>query len=247
MSWPWDVLVWWGCGATRALGCSLGLFMTCLGTCLCLLETAESKIPQTRWTEPLDPVRQELIFNCFQSLKDSRQNPFSGPFPKRPSLFPCPSPQPKTSWISPLILENAAYCSCCFCRVFSALSTLKELKRGLRGDHSSLYSESRAFYGTSSNEMKWWLWNKSKSELKLEKKKKLHATLPSPFKRHKSPSVFLICSQVMLFTHAHTDSVIINQLRACVKEVPYSSSWGRKRNHAKAPCLWAFPHMPTSR
>ncbi|OPJ85118.1 hypothetical protein AV530_018145 [Patagioenas fasciata monilis] len=52
--------------------------------------------------------------------------------------------------------------------------------------------------------------------------------------------------QVMLFTRAHTDSVIINLLRACVKEVPYSSSWGWKRSHAKAPCLWAFPHIPTS-
>lgn len=178
--------------------------MTCLGTCLCLLETAESKIPQTRWTEPLDPVRQELIFNCFPSLKDSRQNPFSGPFPKRPSLFPCPSPQPKTSWISPLILENAAYCSCCFCQVFSALSTLKELKRGLRGDHSSLYSESRAFYGTSSNEMKWWLRNKSKSELKLEKKKKSCMLLSQAHLKGTNPP---LCSWFVprsCYSHMHT-------------------------------------------
>lgn len=49
--------------------------------------------------------------------------------------------------------------------------------------------------------------------------RKLHAAVPNPFKRHKSLSVLLTCYQGMLFTLTHTDSVIINLLRACVTGV----------------------------
>lgn len=59
-----------------------------------------------------------------------------------------------------------------------------------------------------------------------KKERKLHAAVPNPFKRHKSLSVLLTCYQGMLFTLTHTDSVIINLLRACVTGVQASSSWG---------------------
>lgn len=53
-------------------------------------------------------------------------------------------------------------------------------KRAQRGSFP-LYSESRAFHGTSSHEMKWWLWKKSKTDLKLRR-----AMLPLP-KQFKIP------------------------------------------------------------